>query len=121
MQTFECEILSFEVHLDESPPHCQILILPMIDGKMQGRKLMGDRDNLMRLINLFHFELAKHDGLSRSDRKRLSIMEKQTFKKLVLTRLKSDTGMQSSVWACLSNTYTIARYHSRKCYLYKCL
>ena len=100
IQTFQCEILSFDVHLDESAPHCHAVILPLIDGKMQGRKLMGDRGNLMRLINKFHAEVARHYGLSRSDRARLSIVDKQTLEKLVLKRLKTDAAMQSSVWAC---------------------
>ena len=101
VQTFECEVLSFDVHLDESAPHCHAVILPLVNGKMQGRKLMGDRGNLMRLINKFHAEVARHYGLSRSDRKRLNHADKQTLEKQVLTRLKGDAAMQSSVWACL--------------------
>ncbi|MDO9366109.1 MAG: plasmid recombination protein [Methylotenera sp.] len=100
IQTFECEMLSFDVHLDESAPHCHAVILPLIDGKMQGRKLMGDKGNLMRLINKFHAEVARHYGLSRSDRARLNNADKQTLEKQVLTRLKNDAAMQSSVWAC---------------------
>ena len=99
-ETFAGELLSFDVHLDESAPHAHAVILPLIDGKMQGRKLMGDRGNLMRLINKFHAEVARHYGLSRSDRARLSIDDKQTLERLVLMRLKSDAAMQSSVWAC---------------------
>lgn len=99
-QTFAGEILSFDVHLDESAPHAHAVILPLIDGKMQGRNLMGGRGNLMRLINKFHHEVASHYGLSRSDRARLNNADKQTLEKLVLTRLKTDAAMQSSVWAC---------------------
>ena len=99
-ETFAGELLSFDVHLDESAPHAHAVILPLIDGKMQGRKLMGDRGNLMRLINKFHAEVASHYGLNRSDRARLSIADKQTLERLVLTRLKTDAAMQSSVWAC---------------------
>ena len=101
MQTFECEMLSFDVHLDESAPHCHAVLLPLIDGKMQGRKLMGDKGNLMRLINKFHEEVARHYDLSRSDRARLNNADKQTIEKLVLKRLEGDPAMQSSVWACI--------------------
>jgi len=45
IQTFECEMLSFDVHPDESAPHCHAVILPLIEGKMQGSKLKGDRSN----------------------------------------------------------------------------
>lgn len=99
-KTFAGELLSFDVHLDESAPHAHAITLPLIDGKMQGRKLMGDRGNLMRLINLFHTDVARHYGLSRSDRARLNNADKQSIEKLVLTRLKGDAAMQSSVWAC---------------------
>ena len=98
--TFDGELLSFDVHLDESAPHAHALILPLIDGKMQGRKLMGGKGNLMRLINKFHTDVARRYGLSRSDAKRLSTTDKQTLEKLVLARLKCDAVMQSRVWAC---------------------
>ena len=61
-KTFAGELLSFDVHLDESAPHAHALILPLIDGKMQGNKLIGGTGNLMRLINLFHKEVARHYG-----------------------------------------------------------
>ena len=61
---------------------------------------MGDRGNLMRLINKFHAEVARHYGLSRSDRTRLNNADKQSLEKFVLARLKNDAAMQSSVWAC---------------------
>ncbi len=99
-ETFAGELLSFDVHLDESAPHAHAVILPLIDGKMQGRKLMGDKGNLMRLINKFHNEVARHYGLSRSDRVRLNNADKLALEKLVLMSLKTDTAMQSSVWAC---------------------
>lgn len=98
------ELLSFDVHLDESAPHAHAVILPLIDGKMQGSKLMGGRGNLMRLINLFHKEVAYKYGLSKSDRKRLNATDKQKLERLVLSRLKGDTAMQSSVWACFRNS-----------------
>lgn len=100
-QTFEGELLSFDIHLDESAPHAHAVILPLIDGKMQGRDMVGSTGNLMRLINKFHADVARHYGLSRSDKKRLSNMDKQTIEKLVLTRLGNDPAMLSSVWACL--------------------
>ena len=100
-QTFEGELLSFDVHLDESAPHAHALILPLINGKMQGNKLVGSTGNLMRLINLFHADVAKHYGLSRSDRKRLNECDRQSIVKLVLSRLKADSVMFSGIWACV--------------------
>ncbi len=100
-ENFAGELLSFDVHLDESAPHAHAVILPLIDGKMQGNKLIGGQGNLMRLLNLFHSEVAKRYGLSRSDKKRLSEVDKQSIVKLVLSRLKADSVMLSAIWACV--------------------
>ncbi len=100
-QTFAGELLSFDVHLDESAPHAHAVILPLIDGKMQGNSLIGGKGNLMRLINLFYSEIAYRYGLAKASRRRLNAKDKQGLEKLVLTRLKADTAMQSSIWPCI--------------------
>ena len=100
-QSFAGELLSFDVHLDESAPHCHAVLLPLIDGKMQGNRLIGGKGNLMGLINLFHQEVAHRYGLSRSDKKRLSAKDKDSLEKLVLTRLKGENAMRLSVWPCV--------------------
>ena len=98
-KTFAGELLSFDVHLDEAAPHAHALILPLIDRKMQGNKMIGGTGNLMRLINLFHKEVAKHYGLSRSDYKRYNSADKASVALAVLNRLQGDSIMKSSVWA----------------------
>lgn len=100
-QSFGGELLSFDVHLDESAPHAHALILPLVNGKMQGSEMIGNTGNLMRLINKFHADVARHYGLSKCDKKRLNNADRQTIEKLVLARLKSDPAMLSSVWPCL--------------------
>lgn len=94
------ELLSFDIHLDESAPHAHAVILPLIDGKMQGNWLMGNTGNLNRLRNLFHNEVARNYGLSRNS-KRLTSEQKQTIEAQVLWRLKPDPVMKSQIWACV--------------------
>jgi Plasmid recombination enzyme len=100
-QTFAGELLSFDVHLDESAPHAHAIILPLIDGKMQGNSMIGGKGNLMRLINLFYNEIAARYGLAKASRQGLNAKDKQGIERQVLTRLKSDSAMQSSVWPCV--------------------
>jgi Plasmid recombination enzyme len=100
-QSFAGELLSFDVHLDESAPHAHAIILPLIAGKMQGNSLIGGKGNLMRLINLFYNEIATRYGLAKASRKRLNAKDKQSIERQVLTRLKADAAMQSSVWPCV--------------------
>lgn len=98
---FAGELLAFDIHLDEAAPHAHALILPLIDGKMQGDKVKGDKANSYRLQNKFHADVARHHGLSQSLRKRMTTMDKQELDKLVVTQLKTDPVMLSSVWACV--------------------
>lgn len=98
-KNFNCEILSFDVHLDEAAPHAHALLLPLIDNKMQGNSVMGGTGNLYRLINLFHKEVAHRYGLSKPNYKRLSASDKQSIEQQVLMRLKGDSVLKSSIWA----------------------
>ena len=100
-QTFAGELLSFDVHLDESAPHAHAIILPLIDGKMQGNALIGGIGNFKRLRSLFDNEIAIRYGLAKASRKRLSAKDKQSIERQVLTCLKADAAMQSSVWPCV--------------------
>lgn len=100
-QNFAGELLSFDVHLDESAPHAHAIILPLINGKMQGNRMVGNTGNLMRLINKFHIEVARHHRMSKSDKTRLTSLDKQALERLVLAHLKSDPVMKSCVWSCI--------------------
>ena len=97
-KAYPADLLSFDVHLDESAPHAHALILPLIDGKMQGDKLKGDRENVIRLQNWFHAEVGECYGLSKPNYKRLSANDKQSIERQVLTRLQGDSVLKSGIW-----------------------
>ena len=64
---FHCEVLSFDVHLDESAPHAHALVLPLIEGKMCGSQLMGGKGELYARNDRFHKAVASKYGLSKTD------------------------------------------------------
>lgn len=101
--TFEGEILGFDVHLDESAPHAHAIILPLINNRMQGSDMIGSKGNLHRLNNLFHASVGCNYGLSLSNKNQLSFSGKDNLAKQVITNLKNDPVMQSSVWPCVRN------------------
>ncbi len=103
-KSFAGELLSFDIHLDEAAPHAHAIILPLIDCKMRGSEMVGNKGNLYRLINLFHAEVARHYGLSRGDKKRLSKADKAFMENEVLKRLKGDSVMNSCVWAIVRDS-----------------
>ena len=57
-------LLAFDVHLDEAAPHAHAVILPLVEGRMQGSDMIGNTGNMRRLRSLFHSEVARHYGLS---------------------------------------------------------
>lgn len=62
---FACHVLSADIHRDESCPHCHVLLLPIVNGKMIGSKLMGYKKNLSSLQEIFYENVSKRYGLER--------------------------------------------------------
>ena len=98
---FPVEVISFDVHLDEAAPHAHVLLLPIIDGRLQGNKLMGGRGNLARLIDLFHTEVGVKHGLIKMKSSVLSGSWRTMIAKKVMVLLKSDSLMKSIVCSCV--------------------
>lgn len=57
-------ILSADIHRDESAPHCHVLVLPLVDGRMRGSDLI-DRNGLRILRESFYCDAAKPFGLKK--------------------------------------------------------
>lgn len=95
------QLLSFDVHLDEAAPHAHAIILPLVDGCLRGRDVIGNTGNLNRLIRLFYSEVARHYGLATREDKRLSPSESRALERQVLQKLASDPVLKSNVWACV--------------------
>lgn len=100
------ELLSFDVHLDEAAPHAHALILPLVDGKMQGNAMMGNKSNLKRLDNLFFNQVAARHGLIKHDYKRLNARDRQALVREVLKRLNGDSVRKSAIWAWVRDAIT---------------
>ncbi len=96
--TFLGTLLSFDVHLDESAPHAHALILPLIEGKMQGNAMIGGKGNLTRINNLFHSGVAHQYGLSKLRTERISASDKEKLVKSILDALSNDPVRKSAVW-----------------------
>lgn len=95
-------ILSVDIHRDEAQPHCHVLLLPLIDGRMDGSNMLGGKQKLMEMHKRFHLDVAARYGLSKAPSK-LSGASKQAASKAVLQRLREtgDKALQSKVWATL--------------------
>lgn len=92
------ELLSFDVHLDESSPHAHALILPLINGKMQGSDLVGGPGKINRLHKSFYDNVASHYGLSKAGSKHKSQSNKLNVAAKVIRALRKDEIRRSKIW-----------------------
>ena len=58
-------ILSSVVHLDESTPHCHLLMLPLSNGRMTGSALFGTAPHLAMHLDAFYREVGAKNGIVR--------------------------------------------------------
>ena len=95
-------ILSVDIHRDEAAPHCHVLLLPLIKGKMNGSDMVGGKQKLTALQKDFHAAVASKFGLSKAAAK-LSGTAKQAGAQAVLKKLRetSDSALQSAAWAVI--------------------
>jgi len=92
-------VLSADIHRDEAAPHCHVLLLPLIDGRMDGSNLLGGKQKLMALQKEFHAAVASKFGLSKAPA-RLAGTAKQAGAKAVLQHLRdtADPVLKSPGW-----------------------
>jgi hypothetical protein len=103
----EQNILSADVHLDEPGadcPHCHVLVLPLVRGKMNGSDLFGSDARRKALAAHFHDEVGSKYGLQRS-RAKLVGPAKSAAAQQVLDRLHEDSDpvLVSAIWAAASD------------------
>lgn len=92
-------ILSADIHRDESAPHLHLLLLPLIDGRMKGSDAIGGRAQLAALHGEFHAHVAAPYGLKRSA-PRLQGKTKTAAAAAVLQHLRriADNALRSAAW-----------------------
>jgi len=64
-QYFKAPVISAIVHNDEAAPHCHVLLLPLVGGRMIGSDLMGGRARLQAMQADFHVQVGQRHGLAR--------------------------------------------------------
>jgi hypothetical protein len=90
---FQAPVLSAVVHLDEAAPHCHILILPLIAGRLNGGRLAGGPAKLRAMHEDFYQAVGRHFGLKRpTQKKRMSRAEQYQRGSLILGVLADQPG-----------------------------
>jgi hypothetical protein len=64
-QYFAVPVISAIVHNDEAAPHCHVLLLPLVGGRLVGSDLVGGRSKLLTMQADFHSQVGQRHGLTR--------------------------------------------------------
>lgn len=60
----ESNLLSADVHLDEGARHCHMLVLPLINGRMNGSAMVGSRETLQAHRRSYETQVMRAYGLA---------------------------------------------------------
>lgn len=91
---FAVPILSSTVHNDESFPHCHVLLLPLVSGRMVGSDLFGNRTKLQATQADFYTVVGKHYGLKRQvAHKRLCMSIRRQAAHTVYDEIRGDPAL----------------------------
>ncbi len=88
---YSIPVLSAVVHLDESSPHCHVLMLPLRGGKLDGAEITGGPSSISALHRDFYSDVGSRYGLRRPKKARqLSRSVREKCADLVTTAIQSD-------------------------------
>ena len=92
-------ILSADIHRDEAALHCHVLILPLIDGRMNGSDMIGGKQKVTAMQTQFHQSVAARYGLHKAPA-RLNSAAKLAASVAVIKKLRQtgDKALQSAAW-----------------------
>jgi len=99
---FKAPIISAIVHNDEAAPHCHVLILPLIAGRMVGSDLLGHKTKLVAMQADFHLRVSAGHGLKRqTQRKPLSAGIRKLALDIAFEVLQINSGLSDAVLSVL--------------------
>lgn len=95
-------ILSVDVHRDEAAPHCHVLVLPLLNGRLQGARMLGYKAAFAERQVRFHKQVAQPFGLGKAPGV-LSALQRRTAALLVRKCLEArqDSALGSAVWPAI--------------------
>ena len=94
-------IISFDVHLDERFPHCHILLFPILDGRMNGSKLVGHKAKIAMMKKSIETSVTKFYGILSCENSD-AISSNRTLAIEIIERLQNDPIKKSIVWTIVN-------------------
>ncbi|MBY0570025.1 MAG: plasmid recombination protein [Burkholderiaceae bacterium] len=95
---FNVPAISSIIHLDEAAPHCHVILLPLINGRMVGSDLMGGRSKIVAHQSDFHDKVGKCYGLARMTiSKPPNASIRREALELAFNALEANSGLNSAI------------------------
>jgi len=95
---FNVPVISSIIHLDEAAPHCHVILLPLINGRMVGSDLMGGRSKIAAHQSDFHDKVGRCYGLARMTKEKLpSASIRREALELAFNALEANSGLNSAI------------------------
>ena len=93
-------IVSADIHRDESQDHAHVLLVPLIDGRLRGSDAVGNKKKLSELQAKFFKDVAAGFGFSKPRARPSGHIKAQTTRQ-VLDKLRQDPASKSAAWAVI--------------------
>lgn len=91
-------VLSSVIHLDESAPHCHVLLLPLVGKKMVGSDLHGHASKLRAMQASFSERVSSRYGFCRAPSKsRFTLIQRKEAVLLARESLQHHSGLNDSI------------------------
>ncbi len=94
-------LLCADIHRDESAPHCHVIVIPLIGGKMQGSDAVGSPGKLRALNKHFFDHVATRYGLRTPEPMR-GVQKAQAARSVIeCMNARQDPALKSPIWQAL--------------------
>lgn len=93
-------IISVDIHRDESQDHAHVLLLPLLDGRLRGSDAIGNKRQLAELQSRFYKDVASGFGFSKPRTKPMG-NHRADLTRRVLELLRLDPAAKSGAWAAI--------------------
>lgn len=90
---YQVPVLSAVAHFDESAPHMHVLLLPIIDGRLQGSVVMGDRKRIQAMQGDFYANVGRKYGLRRKAAQRLASADRRNAAMQILNAITANPAL----------------------------
>lgn len=90
---YQVPVLSAIVHFDESAPHMHVILLPIIDGRLQGSVVMGDRKRIQAMQGDFYANVGRKYGLRRKSAQRLASADRRNTAMQILDAITANPAL----------------------------